>query len=95
MSDVIEILRWVAEHYGLYAAFVVYFLGRDAYRDWKQDKVISNLQSEMRGVILPIVAENAKVIAENSSALKASVDAVQECHELIHKYQILLEQGAT
>ena len=67
--ELMESFKWLAENYGLYAAIVVSFIARDAWRDYRQDNVIEKLQSEMRGVILPIVAENAKVIANNSAAL--------------------------
>jgi hypothetical protein len=78
MMEFFDGLKWVAENYGLYAAIVVYFLARDAWRDYKQDKLISGLQTEMRGVILPIVKENAQVIATNSAALDANKTVLKE-----------------
>lgn len=88
--DYLDGLKWVAEEYGLYAAIAVYFLGRDAWRDYKQDKVITSLQAEMRGVILPIVEKNAQVIAKNSSALHENTTALKDCRAAIQECKLAI-----
>lgn len=98
METALEGLRWIADHYGLYAAIVVYFIARDTHRDWKQGKVINDLQTEMRHVILPLVEKNANVITENTVTLKSctktleeSKNAIQDCRKVIHECKLLLE----
>lgn len=93
-QELMTSFKWLAENYGLYAAIVVSFIARDAWRDYKQDKVIQGLQSEMRGVILPIVAENAKVIAINSAALAEHKPVVAELRQAINDAKLLIASTA-
>ena len=89
--DYLSGLQWVAQNYGLYAAMVVFFLGRDTYRDYRQSLVITSLQKEMRDIVFPMVNQNAQVIAQNTVAIERNSDALTETTQMIEKCTPVME----
>lgn len=87
-----EYLEWftaLAERYGIWAAIVIYFLIRDAWRDYRQDKVIAGLQAEMRSVILPIVQKGTEVITENTIVMRETKDRLSDCKSAIDECRLI------
>ena len=70
MNEPLEWLKWVAQNYGLYAAMVVYFMARDTARDMRQEKVIEELQTEMRTIIIPLTRDAVAKLALNTDSLE-------------------------
>lgn len=84
LEQLVATFKYVLENYGLQAALLLYFLARDFWRDWTQGKTIAALQTEMRGVILPLVEKNTSVVAANSVVLKDVREGLRETRSLIH-----------
>lgn len=93
MEGIINGLKIVLEEYGLYAALVVYFLGRDTWREHRLATANQKLQDEMRGVMIPLVKTTSEALTKSSTALEQNSEALEEGRKTLEAVQVLMRRA--
>lgn len=72
MEHVFSDPAWWAllKQYGPFVALVGFYVWRDWKREGRRDDRIDALENEMREVILPLVKDTTKVIAQNTAVME-------------------------
>jgi len=78
MSDFLELAR----QFGPLSAAVLFFLWQGWRRENRMQKRIDSLEKEHKNVILPIVTDCSKVIAENT-AVMSRLEKILEGHHQV------------
>lgn len=92
MEGIINGLQYVMENYGLMAAFVVYFLGRDTWREHRLANANQKLQDEMRKVLIPLVKSTSESLATSTTVIQQNTEAQAETHEILEDVKALLQR---